>query len=251
MDDTKCTNCGIDLSVVDESAGEKPEPCPNCGSVLRTISVSVRGEVKVSDHVAALSRREGKAVGFTESMRDGRASWAEHAPDGSQSFGIVGTAPQGEDDTLECCRILIQRLNADGGHWSDPELSEGNVDCQAHDTSDRSRVLRIQVVRACVDRTLWEELNTTHKVEKQDIDVAKLTELLIEAISKKANNRRIPEASRQTLYLALDATRLPGFAFDDTAANLRSVHRTWIKTRGFKAVWVVGPSFDLTWRVDD
>jgi hypothetical protein len=83
--------------------------------------------------------------------------------DGNIKYIAAGRSRQGEEGTLETCRILIERLNQDGARWSQPERpdKEEGVDCQASDCGNR---LKIQVTRAVIDREFWKALNLSGSV---------------------------------------------------------------------------------------
>lgn len=250
MNTVRCNECGTDLSHVQDPPDGGRTPCPECGSTSRHISVSVSEGIRISEHVSVLKRRDDKAVGFSESQRQGRASWADQQLDGTQSFSLNGTTPQGEEDTLGACRILVSYLNRQQEKWSNLRAGEGEVDCEAMATVDSHERLCIQVVRAIVDPQFWQELSTSGKAQRCNVSTEQLAGLLRDAISKKADASRIPDALRQELHLALDATRLPGLAFDDVVAEFRNRYQAWTRSQGFAAVWLVGPNMDLTWRLD-
>ena len=210
--------------------------------------MSIQDTIKVGDHVSALSERDNKAIGFSESPRQGRASSADQATPDSQTFQIKGTAPQGEEDTLPTCLILVQKWNDDGGFWARPtEGQDDDVDCWAKSTSDSRIAVQIQVVRAIVDPEFWKELSQSHIVRrKQGID--RLAYCLKESIEKK--KQRTPAPRRGQLHIALDATRLPGLAFDVIVGYFQKHYGAWAGALGFSSIWLVGPNTRLTWRLD-
>jgi hypothetical protein len=75
----------------------------------------------------------------------------------TSAASTTGIPSQNEDLTVETCAILIQRLNLDGATWGDPvqldNRTGAGVDCEAQDTRDPRRRLRVQVIRAEVDPT--------------------------------------------------------------------------------------------------
>ncbi len=242
-----CSDCGADLSALARPKRRKLT-CPRCGSTKQTIGLHVADSIKVT----GVAQRGGKSVGFTESERDdGAAAWAQQERDGSQSFTVRGPAPQGEADTLACCQVLIERLNAGGDNWREPEPGQGDVDCSSRDTGDSSKFLNIQVVHATTDPSFWRNLNSTRYVRRESESLNVFADAMRSAIEHKALDRKIPAEARSGLVLALDATRLPSFGFDECVTHFRRRHGTWVKTCGFQAVWIVGPTASLTWRLDE
>jgi hypothetical protein len=166
----------------------------------------------------------------------------------SQTFQIEGTPPQGEEDTLSTCRILVQKWNEDGGAWAEPTEGQDDVDCRSESTSDSRVVAQIQVVRAIVDPTFWMMLSVSGKVRSEETEIDRLAGWLKESIKKKA--KRTPTSRRAQLHIALDATRLPGLGFDDVVEYFRTKYSQWASSLGFQPIWLVGPSTRLSWRLD-
>jgi hypothetical protein len=247
-DSVACPECGRALPEV-ESGPSKLMPCPHCGAGGRQLSVVHTDGVGAVDQALLERRREGELTGFGESGRQGRAASADMAQSGETTFAITGNSPQGEDDTLLCCSTLISCLNASGGEWEDPKLAAGGVDC----TSSAKSGLRldIQVIRALTDQAFWRELNAEGRVERRTMDFQPLVTALRTAIEKKADTRKVTPRDRHSIRLALDATRLPVLCFDAVRRLLRQELSTWATTLGFAAIWVVGPSAHLTWRLDE
>jgi hypothetical protein len=245
-DSISCANCGVDLT--DFHRDSERMPCPNCEATARRFGVSIHETIKVSDYIAALHERNKKAIGFSESARQRRASAADQMTSDSQTFQIEGTAPQREEDTLLTCRILVRKWNEDGEAWAEPTEGQDDVDCRAESTSDSRTVAQIQVVRAIIDPTLWKTLSVSGRVRIEEIRIGKLADWLKESIEKKA--KRMPTPRRAQLHIALDATRLPGLGFDDVAGYFLNRYGPWAAALGFASIWLVGPSTRLTWRLD-
>lgn len=243
----KCATCLDDLS--DLPNGERA-PCPKCGSKLRNFEESAICTIGVSTYGSALQSRQGKAIGYSESERDGRAASADQHEDGSVSFELTGSSPQGEEDTLQVCRMLVDKLNVAGDNWGQPVLGEALADCRVVHQQYKGMVLEIQVVRAITDQTIWKELNEHKHLQQSGVTKDELAEHIRYAIESKTNQRRIPRLSRADLTLALDANRLPALGFDEVVDVFRSKHGTWCQTLGFAGIWLVGPSTSLTWRLD-
>lgn len=196
--------------------------------------------------MAEVVARQDREIRFRESEREGRVTSADRNDDGSFSQKISGSSPQGEEDTLNACRILVRVLNASGGNWTDPTPGQGNVDCEAVDRNLSHQKLSIQVVRAIVEQSLWEQLNLHRSVELSRVSKEQLVDQMKNAIESKAI--KIPPPDRASLTLALDATRLPALGF--VVEEFRAQFGTWAKSLGFEAVWLVGPVESLCRRLD-
>jgi len=244
----QCGRCLNGLPGVD--ADGKQTPCPGCGSASRVFRKYVHGEIVAVGRYSALGKNGDKAIAFRESPRQGLASAADKHEDGSLSFKMTGRSPQGEDDTLSACRVLVDKLNKEGSKWGQPSKGDGVVDCRAIDELHREKELTIQVVRAVVDQRLWRQLRAVKEIRETAVTKGKLVAQLKGAIEFKADERRIPKMNRPSLMLAVDATRLPAHAFDDVVEGFHSKWGSWAKTLGFGSVWLVGPSVSLTWRLD-
>jgi hypothetical protein len=164
-------------------------------------------------------------------------------------MAIIGSSPQGEEDTRAACQILKERLNADGANWDQIVPGREPADCALVDGKDHNRTLEIQVVRAVVSQDLWRKLNATGSVQNFISSADAATELR-RAIEKKARDTQIPRPLRSKLVLALDATRLPGLAFDAVVREFRSIHVESARAHGFAAIWLVGPVARLVWTLD-
>ena len=243
-----CGACGRQLNELSDPACTERIPCPDCGSTSRRFEESCIVPIRPSVYHSALHQRDNEAIGFEQS-RQGGTSTAEQSDEGALLYRVTGKSPQGEEDTLSACRILVAVLNKAGGNWDSPTIGDGVVDCQAVDRQSKGKKLRVQIVRANVDKDFWRALNRYGKVEGNETPEA-LVEQIKLAIDAKANDLKIPKMSRQGLLLALDATRLPALSFDAVAEAFRSRWGPWTHTLGFDSVWLVGPSESLTWQLD-
>ena len=222
-------------------------PCPDCGSISRSFDESLHNGTNMNAQFSALHKRKDKIIGYRESARQGRSANADQGDDGALSYSINGSSPQGEEDTLSACKILVNTLNNAGGNWNQPSIGEGVVDCQTIDRQYNERKLYIQVVRANVDAELWKTLNLEGKVERKDNSTA-LAEQIKSAVEAKA--QKISKENRRGLVLALDAARLPAMGFDAVVEDFRSKWSPWASALGFDSVWLVGPDESLTWQLD-
>jgi hypothetical protein len=161
---------------------------------------------------------------------------------------LSGSSPQGEEDTERACQVLADHLNGDGARWVVKRGAEP-ADCDLVDAGDPRTKLSVQLVRAIVSSSLWRELNTQKTASRVLAPKEAISEIRA-AIQSKADDARIPTALRSTLILALDATRLPGLAFDAIVQEFRASSMTWAASHGFLAVWLVGPIPRLVSRLD-
>jgi hypothetical protein len=244
-----CGQCGTAILELPNTPVDARVLCPSCGSTSRAIAVHFEEEVRLSDHLSALQERKGEAIGFSESERQSRSSSATLQDDALLDMAVVGSSPQGEEDTRTACQILKERLNADGGNWDKIVRGCEPADCVLVDGAAPNRTLEIQVVRAVASQYLWRKLNSTGSVQSALSPADAATELR-NAIDRKARDTKIPRQLRSNLVLALDSTRLPGLAFDAVVREFRSTHLDWLRKHGFAAVWLVGPVSRLVWRLD-
>jgi hypothetical protein len=147
------------------------------------------------------------------------------------------------------CRILLERLNADGSRWGNPQLRstsqrEEGVDCYADDGANR---LRIQVTRAEGSRGFWARLANKGRI-KGNVPVDALADVLRKSIERKA--MKTAEQQRPGVLLALDATETAGLVLDGVVAMFQRKHGAWAAGLGFQSIWLVGPNTRLTSRLD-
>jgi hypothetical protein len=244
---TRCNGCGIEI--VGEENAERRILCPNCGSTARSFEMSFVGALRFSDHIMMEAQHDGRTVAFRESERDGRASSADDHGNGSISMTLVGSSPQGEEETIEVSRILVRAMNQIGQTWNEPVVGTEDVDCVAtHATSGTAAPLLIQVVRAIVDPVIWRSLASSGTLNKTNIAIEELTDSMADALKKKRD--KIPPKQRSELVLALDSTHLPVLAFPCVVDCFHGRHGSTVAGSGFRSVWIVGPTESLTRRLD-
>ena len=207
-----------------------------------------RSEVKIGDHLSATTKRGGKVVGFSESEGRGRASTADVNPDGTISLLVTGTSSLGEEDTLKSCRLLIEHLNKPDPRWNQPVLAaHPAVDCEATAVGGVDR-LDMQVVRAISNSAFWRELGRSGLSGLRNVTPEEAASGVKESILQKANS--IPPGDRRGLVLVLNSIDSPSLVMDSVVEEFRRVHRAWVRSLGFREVWIVGPWSDLTHRLD-
>jgi hypothetical protein len=204
----------------------------------------------LSGKVEALKSQEQAAVGIRVANSHGTSLAADLANDGTNvSYEIKGRSRQNEEGVEDVCKILVQRLNAQGSALcvptappkSDPE--EG-IDCVAY---DGTRKLQIQVTRAERERSLWQRL-ASKGVAEDVLAVPDAAAALRAAIEYKA--RKAPIRQRGEIVLVLDATETAGHALDAVVVAFKNEHGVRARALGYKEVWLVGPNPRLTFRLD-
>jgi len=187
-----------------------------------------------------------EAVRVTDS--EGQSSAADLYADGAATFAIQGRSRQGEEGNVQICRILIERVNRDGAHWGDPttvkDLARQEVDCEARDGNE---VLEIQVTRAEINEHIWKTLSRDRDVSGGYRTADEAADALRDAIIPKGN---MDKSRRAKLILALDATETASHAFRPVVDSFRRRYGEWARQLCFKGIWVVGPTADLTSRLD-
>lgn len=226
-------NCGHEFE-----PGVTNGVCPKCGTIVLEI---LDEAIKLGDdHVSELHTTEGgNVLGFSESERDGRTTSAELVG-GAITSHLTGTPPQGEEDTPYVCAMLVETFNRAGGNWLPPDVGQGVADGIAADANDHRKLLRIQVVRA--DKHVWLTLRKSGHVTATP-PVNDIVETIKEAISHKV--ARLPIVSRRGVTLALDANRLPAYAFTDVVSSFQRDHGKWATSLAFDSIWIVGPHPEL------
>jgi hypothetical protein len=183
---------------------------------------------------------EGSERSFSETERDGRTSSGELRDDDAILSRITGSPPQGEEDTMYVSRMLVDALNRAGEHWLPPlQMTVGVADAIAYDAEDSRKIISIQVVRVETGQDLWQELRKTRDVMFIRA-VGDMADTLRRAITHKLDGLR-SAVSRRDVTLALDASRLPAYTFDDVVSAFDRCHGEWATSLGFDSIWVVGP----------
>jgi len=223
-------------------------PCPNCGPSTRKTALGLATEVKPTSRMIghktdSTGSPEGEAVRVAGPEE--RTAATDFEANESIAYKIGGRAPQGEEGALETAQLLVQKLRASGENWDDPvKVDEQDVDCEAR---NGNQVLQVQVTR--VPHTpLWQALGVLGAASGGGTADQAAGDLM-DAINLKA--RRLPDAQRARLALALDARDTPAFALAGVVSRFRQRHGQQAIALGFRAVWVVGPVVDLVARLDE
>jgi hypothetical protein len=240
LKDIGLTEDDVERHVPATPSSDKKEPPKN---LIRHVNDSL----STSETLSALHERQGTAIAFSETDREGLAIGAKLDESGGVNMSFTGSSPQNEADTIHACEVLMQALNLKGETWGTVRRDQEPADCTLVDASASGRTLDVQVVRAIVTPQLWRELNRDGSAQASLLPDGAANELRA-AIKLKVG--RIPESIRQRLVLALDATRLPGLAFDNIVQEFKRSSAAWVASHRFAAVWLVGPAPLLVWRLD-
>jgi hypothetical protein len=205
--------------------------------------------LELSDGITLKSALVARQPGTEEVLRisddSGRAISTDLDSHRYVTLSLRANKRRNEDGDLEVCTILVQRLNRDGANWHDlvhlkPKSNqEAGVDCRA---KNGSRVLNIQVTRACPDQTLWSHVDPQVPVKRSE-SVSRYAEELHDAIVKKKTQ---PKAG---IVLALDSIETP-HVVKAVVELFRNKYAGWVRSLGYEAIWLVGPSPDITFCLD-
>ncbi|WP_257387133.1 hypothetical protein [Tahibacter caeni] len=201
---------------------------------------------RASDHVTGTEIREGKIVGFSESVRDGRATVVDRKADGSLTYIFSGPTPTNETGTEEACGLLVQWWSRGGQQWTLVAVDPMPLHTDAvAESADGARV-NIQVVRAMTANDFWHEADHEGQVSRQH-SCSDLAELIRGSIAKKT---RIPNEHRPGIVLVLNALDTSALAFPDVVHAFKAAHGEWVRSLGFAEVWVIGQASGGILRLD-
>lgn len=242
-----CKYCGYKIDEQPDIAPDKRSPCPSCGSTSRPVMVEVGGSVSPSGRLIA----QKESTDGTEAIRvldsQKRSSATDLDSNEKISYTIQGPSPKGEENTLDVCRVLINRLNLEGGQWCEPakpvEL-EGGIDWEA---KDGEMVLSVQVTRAVSNQDTWQQLGQSGNVASITTIENAADDLLARAREKA---RGVPRVQLSEIVLALDAMDTAGHTLKAVVNEFWKRHSATVRALGFKAIWIIGPLENQTSRLD-
>ncbi len=242
-----CGSCGQQIDEPLDILPNERIACPNCGSKYRAMSRGIGSNIP--PHGTLIAHKNGadgsQAVRVTDSQS--RSSAIDLDTNGTLTSFVQGTSPRNEEGIIEACSILAQHLNMRGGHWGAPEIPtgvEGGVDCILRDQQEE---LHIQVTRVVPSRDFWRQLGQSGTVTEV-ATVQNASDDLLSRAQDKA--RRMPRHQLADIDLVIDARDTSGHSLRPVVIDFRQRHASVLNTLGFKAVWVVGPTTDLTERLD-
>jgi len=239
-----CSDCEYEYGneVTAEAIAAGRVSCPACGSThisARALAGTAEAVVTVpSPRVATHSHypdgTEEIAVGGEE-FRSSSIAGANH-----QRQDFHGRPAQNEEDVLQVCRSLRAALQREGQVWarfSLPPTQADDADAIAEDGA--GAVLRVQVTR--VERAAWGRL-----AQSGQATLRRSIEERVPDVRAAVESKLYPDAQRRKLLLALDAIRSPGYVEDPVVAVFLATHGTWAAGLGYQAIWLVGPTAELT-----
>ena len=237
-DSEATTNTDNNQEVGTQEADETPVP------------ISINGAPVAIKALRLSEKRSGQVIAHREIGIIPQKSGATVADDGTIHSELRGSPAQGESVTLDVCRALFGTLQQRGHRWHLPQLAGEHDDCdcvsQSLDCLDDH--LRVQLVRALIDTTAWREL-AQRGMHASQTATREMAEALRDTVAKKA--ARTSPVQRKQLALAIDATTTSAFALGPVISAFRSHYGEWCKGLDFIAVWLIGPSSEMTYRIDE
>jgi hypothetical protein len=235
-----CPDCGEVLDDVDPA-----DPCPGCGGNRRSANASAQSAMAsgAAPQPMIIAHSHPGDVGeeITVGAPRYRSSSAADPGGGRQVFD--GEPPRNEQDVQQVCGILREALAQVGERWGpfivEPESSDSDVDAVAGDGHDGR--LQVQVTRA--EQDIWGEVARTGGAETVETS-ERLASAIWSAITKKSKNLAL--AQRARLVLVVDANRTPGYLRRTVIEVFRAHYGDQAADLGYKAIWLVGPTADLT-----
>jgi hypothetical protein len=156
-----------------------------------------------------------------------------------------GRPAQRKDHVLQVCRILRTALNDQGETWgsfSEPPAPADDVVATA--TDQAGVVLRVQVSR--VDRPTAKTMARGDAVARRRSVGQRVTDI---RRAMDAQARRHPATASNELLLALDAVRSPEHVEPAVVQAFLAAHHSSIAELGYRAIWLVGPTGDMSHRL--
>jgi len=176
----------------------------------------------------------------------GQSVAADLSPDGQAHYEVSGKSRQNEDGVLGVCQILAQRLRRDDNRIGEPRRAMGperGIDCEIPMCRE---LLQIQVTRPATP-AFWQKLNIAATAERI-ISFTEAGDDLVALVEAKANKTSCCDRAR--IVLVLDATETAVHSMPSVAQAVVEHRGGDIARYGFKAVWIVGPTDDLVFRID-
>jgi len=229
--------------------------CPKCNGPLETknghsycssckcYQMEFRDSIQPKASLVAHKPTPNEAIRIVDD--DGRAISMDSGAQGQIDLSLTAKRRHNESGDSEVCRILVNRLNQDGDRWGDAvhvktkSRDEAGVDGRAR---DGQRVLNIQVTRACADPNLWKRVDPKNPTQRALSDSAHADELR-DAIAKKSTR------PKEGIVLALDSIETPHVVLS-VVESFRKRHGEWARSLGYQAIWLVGASPELSYRLD-
>jgi hypothetical protein len=195
----------------------------------------------------AVLLREGLPITFDESRRSTFTRFGTITADESILLNLWGEPPRNEDDSREVTEAFIDHLRKAGFSASSQLQGTGDTDY----TFELDGVTaNVQVVRAMTDPQFWRTLFAEKEITAFKLTYAEAALAIRQAILHKGRPDAIPSAHRHTLFLLLDALRLPALSLGPVVRTFRKAHGPWAKELGFREIYIVGPDARFVQRLD-
>lgn len=218
----------------------------DCQNVGKTLTLLSEARMTSDDFVADLKSSDNSRSSL-RMERDGLRGSVDVNADGSMASSLIGQPPDGELGEHLVCLHLVEHLNQEGGSWGALTFAikdarkERGVDGWCHNLTGAK--LQIQVTHA--DGEVWARLNQAGSVSAVETSTAPVLEAMVGAIE----NKRLHASA--DVVLALDATMSALAVMPAVIQDFRREHGTWAADVGYAEVWVVGPTADNVFRLDN
>jgi hypothetical protein len=216
-------------------------PCRECGRPCRVVPVTLRdGSREVAGiYCDVPGCRLNPPNRFDQRFCDVPHHTVSLMADKTFLHRAVGRPDQGEDNVMRVANVFLTAGNRDHGLdlvdeivVSDGGATEDGIDCRLRDRA--GQVFALQVTRALpTDFYSAQGRHGQHTASVRPTDAALLLRAAIE--------RKRPNAS-QAVHLVLDGTQALELSFLSEQL-LVADHRDWLEQQGWRAIWVVGPTW--------
>jgi hypothetical protein len=240
--------CGYDY-------GRDPEhaTCPKCGTSTQVYADATGARAVAQVFPVTVVAESNYPDGSREIVTGshGHRSTTRISGDGAMTHEYEGRAAQGAEDELQACESLMEALKLQGVELvskfrGSRELDQLGIDARAHTVE--GDVIDVQVVQVR-DGELLAELGRT-RAASSSAGADDLADDLRRRVEQKRD--LCPTAERPRLVLVVDAIRAPGYASPAVREALgSSPSAETLRSTGYRAVWLAGPTAALTFRLDD
>lgn len=226
--------------MTEKPADESDSPPP--------VLLSINGELMPVSSIRMSHKLGGEVIAHRETGAIPQSSNSAVQSDGSVISVQRGAPAQGESQSEATCRALAAAWRTRGRTWYHIQLAEPHDDCDCIARHGRADEVRIQVVRADSSPDAWRTLAKEGEYSTMSGTAEPRAAILRYTIQKKAE--RTPRTQRERLVLALDATTSSAFALGAVIRSFREQHGDWAASQGFNEIWLVGPTAEMTYRLD-
>lgn len=203
--------------------------------------------MRFSADLVAVKLDKGDPVAVRMTGDSGRDISADVQLDGDVESSIRARPRPNETNVPEVARIFREHLNKSVTTWQDPQISanasakeERGVDFVLR-TNDSS--IDCQVVRPALKSiSFWVKIARGETVQTNQ-DFSEAAEELKNAIAQK---EKIPPRDRPSITLVIDSIETPGLVLQGILSEFSRSCGGWASSLGFAAIWVVGPTAELT-----